>query len=106
MPCIVCVAYFVSSLVVVSSLAWGPQSKLTFTMMRQGAASGVQLVQLYGFWYSHNEATGIFEKVPRMPSDLPQQLGKALHAVSAIDKGRQAAEALSVLSSSIVFVQL
>ena len=73
-------------------------------MMPQGAASAPQLVQLYGYWYSRNVATGVFEKVPRMPSDLPQQLGQALHALSAIDEGMQPGEALSALSSSLVFV--
>lgn len=73
--------------------------------MLQGAASAVHLAQLYGYWYSHNVATGMFEKVPRMPSDLPQQLGKALRSLSAIDEGIQAGGALSALSS-IVLVYL
>lgn len=65
-------------------------SQIICPEMLQGAASAVQLAQLYGYWYSHNVATGMFEKVPRMPSDLPQQLGKALRSLSAIDEGMQA----------------
>lgn len=58
-------------------------------MLLQGAASAVQLVQLYGFWYGYSRATGMFERVPRMPSDFSQQLEKALHALSRIDEGVQ-----------------
>ena len=72
-------------------------------MMLQDTASAVQLVQLYGYWYSHNVASGMLEKVPRMPSDLPKQLGKALHALSAIDEGMQAGGALSALSSIVFY---
>lgn len=65
------------------------QCVFNILMLLQGAASAVQLVQLYGFWYVHSRATGMFERVPRMPSDLCQQLEKALHTLSAIDEGMQ-----------------
>ncbi|KAL3158103.1 hypothetical protein ABBQ32_011706 [Trebouxia sp. C0010 RCD-2024] len=55
--------------------------------LRQGRGTALQLVQLSEYWYSHNLAAGTFERVPRMPSDLPQQLNKALEALSAIDEG-------------------
>lgn len=56
----------------------------------QGKRTALQLVQLFGYWYSHNLASGMFERVPRMPSDLPQQVNRALQALSAIDEGMQA----------------
>ena len=65
------------------------QCVFNILMLLQDAASAVQLVQLYGFWYVHSRATGMFERVPRMPSDFCEQLEKALHALSAIDEGMQ-----------------
>lgn len=73
-----------------SGLFWHNfQCVFTILMLLQGAASAVQLVQLYGFWYSHSRATGMFERVPRMPADFCQQLERALHALSAVNEGMQ-----------------
>lgn len=75
-------------------------------MLLQGAGSAVQLVQLYGYWYGLSRATGMFERVPRVPSDLCQQLGKALQVLSAINEGMQAERSVqpfSIVQLSIVW---
>ena len=61
-----------------------PQTTFVFL---QGKDTALQLVQLSASWYSHNLASGVFERVPRMPPDLPQQLNRALEALSAINEG-------------------
>lgn len=78
-----CVSLFNSPSTCVQCLLL-PQTTL---VCPQGRGTALQLVQLSEYWYSHNLAAGTFERVPRMPSDLPQQLNKALEALSAIDEG-------------------
>ena len=56
----------------------------------QDAGSEPHFVKLFGYWYSLNTASGVFEKVSRMPADLPEQLGKALNALAAVDQGVRA----------------
>jgi len=46
-----------------------------------------QYVQLFGFWYSYNQESNMFVRVPRMPADLHEQLERALPALIATETG-------------------
>lgn len=60
----------------------------------QDAESEPHFVQLFEYWYKLNFASSLFEKVSRTPSDFPEQLGKAIDALAAIDQGVRAYQVL------------
>ncbi|DBA76073.1 TPA: hypothetical protein ACH3X1_009818 [Trebouxia sp. C0004] len=61
--------------------------------LKQGPGSSVsQYVQLFGFWYSYNQESDMFVRVPRMPADLHEQLERALPALIATETGGEWAD--------------
>ena len=64
------------------------ESNTFYGCLQDGTPDHFQYVQLYGYWYSYVQASGMYVRVPRMPLDLPQQLVKALPALSAVETGK------------------
>ena len=67
---------------------WKGESNAVHCCLQDGSPDQIQYVQLYGYWYSYVQASGMYVRVPRMPLDLPQQLVKALPALSAVETGK------------------
>lgn len=81
---------------------------VTAVVVHQGSTNTVPpslLVRLYGFCYYYSHSSQGFVKVPRLPSDLAQQLDRAVTALKLLEQGQLTAAITSAyLHYSLCFV--